>query len=117
MSFSYSTSLGSDLDRVRLNLSDVDSGAYTFENEEITALLASEGSVTACTAALLRVLLADKARRARSFSIQGLSLNDTAQIQAIKDLLTLYGGDSSNISICYPDQLPMDAGFTEPVVS
>ncbi len=117
MSFSYSTSLTSDLDRVRLNLADTDSGAYVFENEEITALLASEGSVNDATAACLRVLLADRGRRAAAFAIQGLSLNDTAQISAIMELLEIYGADKPNLSITYPDRLPMDAGFVEPQVS
>ena len=117
MTFSYSISLASDRDRVRLNLSDTDSAAYAFENEELDALLTAEGSVSAATAAAIRALLADRSRRARVFSDQGLSLNDTAQIGALRDLLELYGGQAPTVSVTFPDWIPTDAGFTEPVVS
>lgn len=116
MSFSYDNTLPADLDRIRLNLADTDSTAYTFENEEITALLAAEGTVTATTAACIRVLFADKARRVKRFSDQGLSLDDTAQVAALKDLLTLYGGNEPTVTITDPARLPMDVGYTEIII-
>jgi hypothetical protein len=48
--------------------------------------------------------------------MQGLSLDDTAQIQALRELLALYGGDLPSVAIVMPDLLPMDQGFDEPVI-
>ena len=62
------------------------------------------------------VLLVDKGRRAKSFSMQGLSLDDTAQIDAIKEALKVYGGDLPSFAVVMPDLLPMDYGFDEPVI-
>ncbi len=114
MAFTYdvTTSRG----RVRFNLADTDAGAYVFEDAEIDQMLTTEGDVSGATVACLRTLLADRARRAKRFSMQGLSLDDTAQIQAIRDLLALYGGDLPSVAIVMPDLLPMDQGFEEPVV-
>ena len=114
MAFTYDNSTNRGL--VRFNLADTDSSAYTFEDAEIDRMLSLEGTVEAATAACLRVLLADRGRRAKRFSMQGLSLDDTAQIQAIRDLLSLYGGDLPSLAITLPALLPMDQGFEEPVV-
>jgi hypothetical protein len=48
--------------------------------------------------------------------MQGLSLDDTAQIAAIRDLLSLYGGDLPSLAITLPSLLPSDQGFEEPVI-
>ncbi len=117
MSFSYTNTLATDLDRVRFNLADTDSAAYAFENEEITALLTSESTVTAATAAAIRALIANKARRAKKFSDQGLSLDDTGQCAELYKLLALFEGTEPTVSITMPALLPMDSGFIEPVVS
>ena len=117
MSFSYDQTLAADRDRVRFNLADTASSAYAFEDEELTALLTAEGSVNDATAAALRALLADKSRRAKKFSDQGLSLDDTAQVAAITALLELYGGDEPTVTVTMPAFLPMDAGYDEIVVS
>jgi hypothetical protein len=64
MGFSFSPSLGSDLDRVRLNIHDIEfhSGPLpdgaNVEDETITALLTSEGNVACATAALFDYLAA-----------------------------------------------------------
>ena len=102
--------------RVRFNLSDTDSGAYVFEDAEIDQMLTTEGDTDGATVACIRALLADRGRRAKRFSMQGLSLDDTAQIQALRELLALYGGDLPSVAIVMPDLLPMDQGFDEPVV-
>ena len=102
--------------RVRFNLADTDSGAYVFEDAEIDQMLSTEGDAAGATVACIRALLADRGRRAKRFSMQGLSLDDTAQIQALRELLALYGGDLPSVAIVMPDLLPMDQGFDEPVV-
>ena len=48
--------------------------------------------------------------------MQGLSLDDTAQIEAIKAALTVYGGDLPSFAVVMPDLLPMDYGFDEPII-
>ena len=115
MSFTYDIS--TDRGRVRLNLADTDPTAYVFEDDEVDTLLTAEGSVADATLALLKVLLADRARRAKRFSMQGLSLDDTAQIAAIRDLISLYGGDTATVQAVMPSLLPSDEGWTEITVS
>lgn len=115
MAFTYDIS--TDRGRLRLNLADTDSSAYVFEDEELDVLLAEASSVADATGAALRVLLADRARRAKRFAMQGLSLDDTAQIAALKDLLSLYGGDLPTVQSVLPALLPSDEGFVEPTVS
>ncbi len=113
MAFTYdiTTSRG----RVRLNLADTDSTAYVFEDAEIDQLLSSDGGVDNATAALIRVLLADRGRRSKRFSMQGLSLDDTAQIGALERLLATYGGDIPSMAAVLPALLPSDEGFEEPL--
>ncbi len=48
--------------------------------------------------------------------MQGLSLDDTAQIEAIKEALTVYGGDLPSFAVVMPGLLPMDHGFVEPII-
>ena len=113
MAFSFDNALSTDRDHVRLNLSDTSSDAYWFENETIDALLSSKGSVDDATAACLRALLASKGLRMKKFSAQGLSYDDTAQLEALRDLLSLYGGDLPTLSAVSPAALPMDEAFVE----
>ena len=114
MAFTYD--ITTDRGRVRFNLSDTSASAYVFEDAEIDQMLSTEGSVDGATIACLRVLLVDKGRRPISFSMQGLSLDDTAQIDAIKEALKVYGGDLPSFAVVMPDLLPMDYGFDEPVI-
>ena len=114
MAFTYD--ITTDRGRVRFNLADTSVTAYIFEDAEIDQMLSTEGSVDGATVACLRVLLVDKARRAKSFSMQGLSLDDTAQIEAIKEALTVYGGDLPSFAVVMPGLLPMDHGFDEPII-
>ena len=113
MAFTYD--ITTQRGRVRLNLADTDSTAYVFEDAEIDQLLSAEGGVDGATAALIRVLLADRGRRAKRFSMQGLSLDDTAQIGALESLLATYGGDIPNLAAVMPALIPSDQGFEEPL--
>ena len=45
MSWTYDPTLATDLDKVRFNVGDTDTNVQQISDEEITALLASEGSV------------------------------------------------------------------------
>ena len=56
MSFSYDSSLGSDIDKVRFLLQDNVASTADLEDEEITFLLASYGSVSAAALAGARTL-------------------------------------------------------------
>lgn len=114
MAFSYD--ITTPRGRVRFNLADTEAGAYVFEDAEIDQMLSTEGDAAGATVACLRALLADRGRRAKSFSMQGLSLSDTAQIQAIRDLIRVYGGDLPFVAVVMPGLLPMDQGFDEPVI-
>ena len=87
-----------------------------FEDDEIDYFLSSASTVDDGVVIGLHVLLADRARRAKSFSIQGLSLNDTAQIAAIQTLIEIYGGDEPTLAAVMPALMPSDAGFSEPIV-
>ena len=114
MAFTYD--ITTQRGRVRLNLADTDSSAYIFEDAEIDQLLSVEGGVDGATAACIRVLLADRGRRAKRFSRQGLTLDDTAQITALQSLLTTYGGDLPSVAAVLPDLLPSDEGFDDTLV-
>ncbi|MEL6344725.1 MAG: hypothetical protein AAFV53_16530 [Myxococcota bacterium] len=113
MAFTYSPALASDRDRVRLNLADTDANAYAFEDEELDGLLASEGGIRAATAAAARILYTDAIRRARRFSLNGLNIDDTAALQHIRQLITMYGGDVATLNVVPGAALPMDRGYTE----
>ncbi len=115
MAFTYdiTTSRG----RVRFNLSDTDSAAYWFEDAEIDQMLTDEGTVNDATVACLRALMASKSLRAKKFSTQGLSYDDTAQLAGIKELLAIYGANLPTLSAVMPSLLPMDEGWTEITIS
>jgi len=113
VSFSYDNTLADNVSKVRFNLADKNSAAYVFEDEEITATVTAQGTVADATVALILVLIADRARRTKKFAVEGLSLDDTAQIAALKDLLSLYGGGLPTFAVIDPARLPMDEGYVE----
>jgi hypothetical protein len=113
VAFTYAIS--TDRGKVRLLLSDTDADTYVFEDDEIDYFLdRASGDVDAAAVVGLKVLLADRARRAKRFSLQGLSLDDTGQIAALTEAIRLLGGDQPTFSVVMPAPLEMDAGFTEP---
>lgn len=118
MTFNYAIALSSDRDRVRFNLADTSSSAYVFEDEELDALLTAEGSVDGATAAALRSLLANAARRAKYFAMQGLTLDTKGQVQSLQAALSAYEVDSGpSVAVVMGANLPQDRGFTEPTTS
>lgn len=102
--------------RIRFNLGDTDPAAYWFEDAEIDQMYQDEGGVDSGTAACLRALLASKGLRMKKFGVQGLAYDDTAQLDALRDLLALYGGDLPTLATPSTALLPMDSGFIEPVL-
>lgn len=112
MAFTYT--IATERGQVRLAISDTSSSAYAFEDAEIDFFLSSGGSVEAAIVLALRTLLASRALRVKRASLPGLTYDDTAQVQALKDLLAMYGGDMPTLVVTMPAPLDMDTGFTDP---
>lgn len=112
MAFTYD--LSTDRGKVRLQLGDTSASAYVFEDDEIDYFLTTGGDVDAATARALRVLLTDRAKRAKSFSMQGLSVDDSKGLQHLRDTLSMYGGDLPTVRVRMGANIPQDRGFTEP---
>lgn len=112
MAFTYDVS--TDRGLVRLQLSDTDSAAYWFEDAEIDALLTRGGSVDAATGLAARALMASKALRAKKFTLQGISYDDTVTIAALRDLVAMYGQDVATVGVAMPSALPFDEAFIQP---
>lgn len=80
MSFSYDITQSRDLDKIRFHINDVtqDSGPRpadaNFEDEEITAVLSSEGTWQLATAAMFERLSAEWARHP-TFQADGFSIS------------------------------------------
>ena len=113
----YTYDIGTDRGKVRLRLGDAygepdDPSTYTFEDDEIDALLTAGGTVDGATAEGLKVLLVDKARRAKAFNLKGLSVNDSAGLATLRELLAVYGG-LPTVGVVLPALLPSDQGFNE----
>ena len=115
MAFTYD--ITTDRGRVRFNLSDTDSTAYVFEDEELDQILTTEGGVEGATAACLRALLASAARRAKYFAMQGLTLDSKSQVQSLQAALSAYEVNAGpSVAVRMGGAIPQDRGFTEPVV-
>lgn len=112
MAFTYDIS--TDRGKVRLQLGDTTASAYVFEDDEIDYFLTTGGDVDAATARGLRVLLTDRAKRAKSFSMQGLSVDDSKGLAQLQAMLSNYGGDLPTVAIRMGANIPQDIGFTEP---
>ena len=69
MAFTYNDLCLTDKDKVRLKLSDTNSSNYLFSDNEITSLLAMEGTINYACAAACRAIAANKALQAVFFSL------------------------------------------------
>lgn len=115
MAFTYD--LGTNRGVVRLNLSDTNSAAYSFEDAEIDSFLSRGGSVNAATVLGLRVLLVDAARRQKAFSLPGMTYSDAGRVAGIEAALKLYGGELPDVVVVSVATQPYDTGYVEqPVV-
>lgn len=115
MAFTYD--ITTDIGKTRLKLGDTSSSGNVFEDDEIEYFLDVGGSVNAAVAEGLKVLIVDRARRAKSFSMQGLTLDDSKGIAYLRGLLSDYGGDLPTVAIVSTANIPQDRGFTEPTTS
>jgi hypothetical protein len=111
MAFTYD--LTTDRGATRLRLSDANANAYVFEDAEIDYFLTLGGSVKAAVIEGVKVLMMDKARRVKRATVMGLTIDDTAQVQGLKDMLKVLGGDLPQVTISMPALLPMDVGYDE----
>jgi len=111
MAFTYD--LTTDRGAVRLRLSDTDASAYVFEDTEIDYFLTAGGSVKAAVIEGIKVLMADRARRVKRATVMGLTIDDTAQMAGLRDLLKALGGDLPQVFVTMPALLPMDVGYDE----
>lgn len=115
MAFTFDTS--TDRGKVRRNIGDGDSAAYWYEDTEIDNALSEGGSVVAATVILLRGLLASKSIRAKRATVHGVSFDDTAQLDAIRSLLSMYGGDIPTAAVQMGSRMDFDSGFIDPIPS
>jgi len=115
MAFTFDTS--TDRGRVRRNIGDGDSAAYWYEDVDVDNALAEGGSVSAATVILLRGLLASKSLRAKRATVHGVSFDDTAQLDSIRMLLSMYGGDIPTAVVQMGARMDFDSGFIDPIPS
>lgn len=107
MAFTYdlSTSRG----KLRLKLSDTET-PFVFDDDEIDYFLSDGGSVNGGVVVGAKILLANRALRVKRVKDKNKSYDDTAQVQALKDLISLYGG-MPTAKISSPACLPSDADY------
>jgi hypothetical protein len=114
--------LSTEIGEVRLGLADtggvapgsVATSGYAFEDAEITYFLSKAGSVDGAIGLGAKTLLADAARRTRSFSLPGVTYNDGARVQALKDVIAMYGAEMPTVAVRMPAPTAFDSGFTDP---
>ncbi len=111
MAFTYD--LTTDRGATRLRLSDTDANAYVFEDAEVDYFLTLGGSVKGAVIEGIKVLMMSKALRVKRATIMGLTIDDTAQVQGLKDMLKVLGGDLPQVTVNMPALLPMDVGYDE----
>lgn len=87
MTFTYDTSLSSDLAKVRFHIGDTDSDAQKFQDETILAVLAAEGSVAQAVIKLLNSLIATLSDP--SFTADWLRVNPAAAREGVLITLTI----------------------------
>lgn len=110
MAFTYD--LTTDRGKVRLLLSDTDSSAYVFEDDEIDYFLTLGTTVKGAAVEGARVLLADKARRMKRFTLHGMTYDDTAAVAALQALIAEYGGTMATASTSLTLH-PFDEGYDD----
>ena len=80
MSFSYNTSLTTDLDKVRLLIADTSSSAIIFQDEEITGLLSMEPNVYMAAALAIRSRMAAFVTKAIAYRVGAAGGNAALEI-------------------------------------
>ena len=119
MAFTYdvSTTLG----KLRLYTTDTGgvapgetatSGSYLFEDAEHQIFIDDGGTVSGAVVQWARALIGSRAMRAKRFTLLGLTLDDTAQLAALQELIKQHGG-LPTAKVVSTRPLPMDAAFDE----
>lgn len=85
MAATYSTSLATDKDTVRLLIGDTNTTSAMFQDEEINAVLAIQTNVM-LAAALMADSAAGKYSRSVSFSVEGLSIQNSQKAEGYRKL-------------------------------
>jgi len=99
MSFSYNNDLSTDLDKVRFYIGDTVEASYIIEDEEITAVLASAGSVLkTCNIALSSLI--SKYSRLASETVGKVSVSYSGVVSSLRSAVdnlnnTLSSGSTS----------------------
>jgi len=126
VTWSYDTTLDTDLDRVRFYIADTDTTDQQFSNEEITAMLAIETNVLRCAARFARALATKYARdvsraigslaitaaseRAKTMAQMADSLEAKAASSAAVNAVPFVGGRTT----AQRDRLDADTGTVKP---
>ena len=111
MAFTYD--IGTDIGKVRIQLGDVDASAYIFEDNEIQYCLDKGKTIDGATIQGLMMLLGSKSHRVKRAAVHGLTMDDSAQIDAIKATIRAYGGGMPSLKSAMPALIPSDRGYTE----
>ncbi len=99
--------------QVRLTIGDTSTtaGQYVFEDEEIDYFVTQGGTVKAAAIEALKVLLTSRSHRVKRASVNGLTIDDTAQVAAIQMAIRELGG-APTATITGPTLMPSDADYT-----
>lgn len=121
MTWTYDPTLATDLDSVRFEIQDTDTSDQLFSNEEVTAVLTAEGSVSAATLKLAKKLMMKFARMVDT-SVGRVSESASQRYAAYKEIVAklevddaahampLFGGTE----ISKNDALDADADLVQP---
>lgn len=117
MTYSFAPSLSTDLDLVRFHIGDTsEKGAY-LQDETITALLASEGSVGGAVIACIKYIITQLSRP--DFKLDWMSVTNAEAKKGFEELLKMKAADfgislaSSNMTITSSISLPHRADSLE----
>ncbi len=114
MAFTYD--LTTPRGKVRLGLTDTREDSAWFTDAEIDHFLDVGGDVNGGIVKGARILLMDRARRTSRWANDEGSYDDTAQVAALKEIITQHGGAGDNlpsVTVTFPALLPSDAGHDE----
>lgn len=85
MAFTYDTTIGTDLAKVRLLIPDNQQSSYVFEDAEITAFLALEGDdVLRATAMALETIGSSEALTQKVLKIQDVETDGAALLDSLR---------------------------------
>lgn len=103
MSFSYDPA--TDAGRVRRGLGDTHPSSGVFTDAEIAQLLTDGGSVDGAINEGLRVLMSAAAHK-----------GDVARVAALREVLTLRGGEIPTVTPGWGGAVPTDDGYEPPTI-